>query len=256
MMLVSSITMAQDKVVFKNGRKLSCKIMAINPSTITYKDSANAEKMITVPKTDVLMAEFSNSGSVYIFGNDNTSPSATITKSKDRYADAREHEKEMGDNIIGFQIPDLLFGRFTLTYERLFFEKQIGVAIPVSLSFDRNALFQSTTNDTTAGGKKVNKNLGWVTGVDLNYYFHSKGYSKFFVGPRFRYGTDASLGNVTAYTIQFQNGMLLSNSKHFASTLAIGFGFVRILAAPGGGAFSPNQSYPWGSFTFRLAFRT
>lgn len=255
-MLVSGITLAQDKVIFKDGRKLKCKIMAINPSTITYKDSSSADKMITVPKADVLMAEFSGSGSVYIFGNDNPASAASLVKSKDRHADSREHEKEMGDNIIGFQIPDLLFGRFTLTYERLFFEKQIGLVIPVSLSFDRNALFKSTTTDTSANSKKANKNLGWVTGFDLNYYFHSKGYTKFFVGPRVRYGTDATLGNVTAYTVQLQNGLLLSNSKHFASTLAIGFGFVRILAAPGGGSFSPNQSYPWGSFTFRLAFRT
>lgn len=250
---VNAIT-AQDKMVFKDGKKLDCKIVAINPNTVTYKDSSNAEKMITVPKSSVLMAEF-KSGSVYIFGNDQPTP-AMQDKKKDKSMDAREREKDFSDNIIGIQIPDLLFGRLTLSYERLFLEKQLGIAVPVSLSFDPQALFSGNTTDTSANAPKVNRNLGYVTGVDVNYYFHSKGYSKFFVGPRFRYGTDANLGNITAYTIQIQNGFLLAGSNgRFASTLAFGFGFARILAAPGGGGINPNQSYPWGSFTFRLAFR-
>lgn len=257
LLLTAAFGWAQDKVVFKDGRKLNCKIMAINPSTITYKDSATAEKMITVPKTDVLIAEF-KSGSVYIFGNDK--PAAAITpsnsKPKDRMAEIREKEQSFGNNIIGFQIPDLIFGRLTFTYERLFLDKQIGIAVPISLSYDSRILLQGLSTDTASNNSKTNKDLGYVTGLDLNYYFETKGYSKFFIGPRFRYGTDANLGNVTAYTIQLQNGFLLCNSKgRFASTLAIGFGFARILAVPGGGGINPNQSYPWGSFTFRLAFR-
>jgi hypothetical protein len=59
--------------------------------------------------------------------------------------------------------------------------------------------------------------------MDLNYYYESKSHSKFFFGPRFRYGTDVNLANITAYTIQFQNGFLFCDSKgKMATTFAVG----------------------------------
>lgn len=249
--------MAQDKVVFKDGRKLHCKILAINPATITYKDSSNADKMITVPKNEVLMAEFS-SGSVYVFGNNNPALPVTSSSNKprDKKAEIREKEKSFSNNIIGIQIPDIVFGRLTLSYERLFFDKQMGVAVPISMTYDPRILFSGTTTDTSKAASKVRRNVSFVTGMDLNYYFETRSHTKFFVGPRFRYGTDVYMSNVTAYSVQFQNGFLLCSSNgKLASTFAIGFGFARILASPFGNGINPNQSYPWASFTFRLGFR-
>lgn len=263
---------AQDKVIFKDGRKLHCKILAINPNTITYKDSANADKMITVAKNDVLMAEY-KSGSVYIFGNTTSTPSNSIVnKPRDRKAEIREREKTFANNIIGIQIPDLAFGRLTLSYERLFFDKQIGVAVPLSMSFDRRILSlasantssssstssssNGTTTSTSSQSDKIRTNLGFITGFDVNYYFESRSHTRFFIGPRVRYGTDVTMQNITAYSVQCQNGILIgSRSGKLASTLAIGFGFVRIIASPFGNGINPNQSYPWASFTFRLGFR-
>lgn len=255
LLLVAAINLsAQDKVVFKDGRKLNCKIISINPTTVTYRDSISGDKLLTVPKADVLMAEY-KSGSVYIFGN-TTTPSnnnVNIAKPSDRKTQMREKEKTFGDNIIGIQIPDILMGRFTLTYERLFLDKQIGVTVPISLAYDRRILFQGLSTDTSKANSQINRNLSYVTGLDINYYFETRSYSKFFVGPRFRYGTDVTLGNFTGYSVQFQQGFLLCSSNgRMASTFAIGFGFVRVLSVPG---VNPGQSYPWGSFTFRLGFR-
>lgn len=260
LLCISTFIKAQDKVVFKDGKKLNCKIISINPSTITYKDSASASQMVTVSKNDVLMAEFS-SGNVYIFGtttNTNAASPSSSNKTLDRKAQIREKEKEFKDNIIGIQIPDVLFGRLTLTYERLFFDKQIGVTVPVSLSYDRRVMFMGLSTDTSnnASASKVRKDVNFITGLDLNYYFESKSHTKFFIGPRFRYGTDVTMENITAYSVQMQNGILIgSRNGKMASTLAIGFGFVRIVASPFGGGINPKQSYPWGSFTFRLGFR-
>lgn len=261
LLFITSLLHAQDKVVFKNGKKLNCKIVSINPSTITYKDSASAGNMITVSKNEILMAEFS-SGNVYIFGTaTNTSvatPSTSNNKPLDRKAQIREREKEFKDNIIGIQIPDVLFGRLTLTYERLFFDKQIGITLPLSMSYDRRVMFLGFSSDTSnnASASTVRRDVNFITGLDLNYYFESKSHSKFFIGPRFRYGTDVTMENITAYSVQMQNGILIaSRNGKMASTLAIGFGFVRIVASPFGGGINPKQSYPWGSFTFRLGFR-
>lgn len=260
LLFITSLIHAQDKVVFKDGKKLNCKIVSINPSTITYKDSTSAGNMITVSKNEVLMAEFS-SGNVYIFGTTTntsvTAPSTSSNKPLDKKAQIREKEKEFKDNIIGVQLPDIFFGRLTLTYERLFFEKQLGLTVPFSLSFDNRLLtagFSTDTVNNSAG--KVSRDVNYITGLDLNYYFESKSHTKFFIGPRFRYGTDVSMENITAYSVQMQNGILIaSRNGKMASTLAIGFGFVRIVASPFGGGINPKQSYPWGSFTFRLGFR-
>lgn len=258
LLLSGSFVMAQDKVVLKDGRKLKCKIVSINPSTITYKDSATAENMITIPKNDVLMAEF-RSGSVYVFGNSNattpiTSPSNNLSKNKKEMM--REKERTFSDNIIGVQIPDIFFGRLTLSYERLFLDKTMGITIPISLTYDPRILYKGFSTDTSNGASVVRRNVSYVTGLDLNYYFETRSHTKFFVGPRFRYGTDVFISNVTAYSVQFQNGFLFCSSNgKMASTFAIGFGFARILAIPGGGGINPNQSYPWASFTFRLGFR-
>lgn len=253
--LTSFIALGQDKVVFKDGRRLKCKIVAINPSTVTFKDST--EKLTTIAKNDLLIAEYS-SGSIYIFGNTAASPtfSTPINKPRDKKADIREKEKNFSDNIIGIQIPDIFMGRLTLSYERLFFEKQMGIAVPVSMTYDPNVIYSGLSTDTSMKASKVRKNVSFVTGVDLNYYFESRSHTKFFVGPRFRYGTDVALGNITAYSVQFQNGFLICSSNgKMASTFALGFGFARILASPVGNGINPNQSYPWASFTFRLGFR-
>jgi len=256
-LLVGAISLAQDKVVFKDGRKYNCKIVAINPTTITYKDSASAEKMITIAKNDVLMAEF-KSGSVYVFGNNE--PSSVLpsnnTKPKSKRELNRETEQSFSNNIIGVQIPDIFFGRLTLTYERLFLDKTMGIVIPISLTYDPRILYRGLSTDTANGASVVRRNLSYVTGLDLNYYFETRSHSKFFVGPRFRYGTDVFVSNVTAYSVQFQNGFLICSSNgKLASTFALGFGFARVLASPLGNAFDPKQSYPWASFTFRLGFR-
>jgi hypothetical protein len=140
-----------------------------------------------------------------------------------------------------------------MTYERLLNEKQMGVAIPVSLSYDPRLLYGGLNDTTSLRNNPIRKNVSLITGLDVNYYFARKSYSKFFVGPRFRYGTDVYLGNLTGYSIQLQNGFLACSSNgKMASTFAFGVGFVRITSING---IDPRQSYPWASITIRIGFR-
>lgn len=258
--LVFSVNLikAQDKIVFKNGKKANCKIVAINPHSVTYKDSANAENLITVPKGEVLMAEY-KSGSVYIFGSDEATKTPTVigTPVSDRKKAWRDKEATFSNNILGFQIPDPFWGRLTLTYERLLFDKQVGFLIPASLTYDARALlFAGSTTNPGSPGNNVSRNVSFITGADINYYFETKGRAKFYVGPRFRYGTDVTIENVTAYSFQFQNGLFFPSANgKMANTLSLGFGFARIISLPGAGFLNPKQAYPWASFSYRLGFR-
>lgn len=254
---------AQDKLVLKNGKRINCKILSVNMSTIDYKDTTVSQNAFTLQKSEILMAELKN-GEVYIFGDEKQS---TNTKSKakskadrnsERKAAIREKEKNFKNNIIGFQPIDIIWGRLTFTAEHLFMDKRMGLTIPFSLSYDPRILSAGNNNDTIVSNQrnKIRYNTGIISGFDLNYYYETRGYSKFFFGPRFRYGTDVSLYNLTGYSLQFQNGFLLCSANgRWASTFAIGVGFARIIASPLGNAFNTKQGYPWASFTFRLGLR-
>lgn len=252
---------AQDKLILKEGKKINCKILSINLSTIDYKDTTISTNVFTIDKTEILMAEL-KSGEVYVFGNESGSKTFSQVKTKadkdnDRRAAIREKERGFKDNIIGFQPIDIVWGRLTFTYERLFMDKRMGVAIPFSLSYDPRVLIPGSSNDTIVNTReKVRHNTGFITGIDLNYYQESKSHTKFFFGPRFRYGQDVNLANITAYTIQFQQGFLLCDSKgKMATTFALGFGFARIISTPFSSGYNEKQSYPWMSFTLRLGIR-
>lgn len=251
---------AQDKLFLKNGEKKVCRIIAINLSTIDFKDTARYAELQTVGRTDVLMAE--KNGEVIIFGPEPypniSAAERKNTRIENKKAAVREKEQHFKNGIIGWQPLDLVWGRLTFTYERLFLNKKMGVAVPLILSYDPRVLMpQSTSNDTVVNtAEPVRRNTAIISGLDLNYYYETRSYSKFFFGPRFRYGTDVNLANVTGYTIQFQNGFLLCDSRgKMATTFAFGFGFARITSTPFSSQFNPRQSFPWMSFTLRIGFR-
>lgn len=257
-LLVCLTSFAQDRLILKDGKKISCKVISINLTTIDYKDSLS--NVVTLEKTDVLFAELKN-GDKYVFGNETantvSAPKNKYEKNLERKAAIREKEKNFKNNIYGFQPIDIVWGRLTFTYEHLFLDKRMGITVPFSLTYDPRVLIPNSSNDTIVNTReKVRHNVGVITGLDLNYYYESRSHSKFFFGPRFRYGTDVNLSNINAYTIQFQHGFLLCDSKgKMATTFAVGFGFARIISTPFSSAFSPNQSFPWASFTLRLGIR-
>lgn len=252
-------TFAQDRLILKDGRKINCRVISVNLTTIDYKDSTST-LLITLDKTEILMAEL-KSGEKYIFGNETAKtispPKTKFEKDLDRKAAIREKEKTFKNNIYGFQPIDIVWGRLTFTYEHLFMDKRMGVVVPFSLTYDPRVLIPNSSNDSLVNTReKVRRNVGFITGLDLNYYYESKSHTKFFFGPRFRYGTDVNLANISAYTVQFQQGFLLCDSKgKMATTFAFGFGFARIISTPFSSGFNPKQSYPWVSFTLRLGIR-
>lgn len=255
---IGTVLRSQDKLIFKDGTKRNCKIVSVNKSTVTFKESESATVLTTKSKNEIIVAEYAN-GSVYIFGNEkaeeeNTSGKETNSKKPDAANKNTKTKKEMADeknNMIGSQLFSSFLGRTGLVYERFFYDKQMSVAIPLSLSYSPYYNGSNSNSPTTYANSSVN----FITGADLSYFFPTRSkYTKFFVGPRMRYGTDVMLYNVTGLTIQAQNGILINSATNpkVAHTLAFGFGFIRIITTPKSNPFDEKQSYPWMSLTYRF----
>ncbi|MBC7694132.1 MAG: hypothetical protein H7141_01660 [Burkholderiales bacterium] len=292
---VAISVLAQDKVFLRNGKIIPCKIMAISEKTISYKDSATAP-LITILKNDVLLAEY-QSGSVYMFSkeqaatdfkvmnnevNYNASPELNETRQqrKDRkMAEWKKEEALLGNNILGFYIPEIVLGRLTISYERLLANKSMGIKIPLSLTYDGLGFLaenssntnssstntnssssysnsSSSNNNSTNSNVKRNVGTGFITGIDVSYYYDLKPKLKYYFGPRIRYGTDMTLGGIEGLTFQLQNGIFRSRGRKMTSTLGFGVGFFKLsVKYANSGAFDTKQVYPWASFTWRLGFR-
>ncbi len=272
---MSSILYSQDKLFFKNGTSIICKIAAISENTITYKDTTVNALSNTVSKNEVLIAEF-KTGQIYIFGSSENKltvssdlPVETREQRKQRkMKEWQEKEQQLPNGILGFYPVQIIAGRLTVSYERLFANKSMGITVPVSLTYDMLSVLNAistpsasstgTTSNTTSnsGSRPTQSGVGIISGIDLNYYHDLKPQLKYFFGPRFRYGTAMTFGGIEYLSFQLQNGIMKSSGKKFTNTLSIGVGFFKLsekyATYPG---YEANQVYPSGSVTWRIGFR-
>ena len=217
-----------------------------------------------------MMAEF-KSGEIYVFGksetssvsNNETNINETREQRKERkMQEWKKYEETLANNIIGFEPAGFFVGRFGISYERLLANKSIGIKIPVILSYNylsamgnSNGINNGNGNSTTT----TNSPSSFVTGLDVNFYQDLKPNTKYFFGPRIRYGKDAFLGGVEGFTAQLNNGIFSSQGKTFTNTFGVGIGFFKLLNTFTSNSFSNNYSdkqfYPSFSLTWRLGFR-
>ncbi|MBL7935483.1 MAG: hypothetical protein JNM51_06715 [Bacteroidia bacterium] len=273
-LLFSSLNnFAQDKLFFRDGKVIPCKIVAISENTISYKDTIANVPLIMVSKNQVLLTEY-QSGTIYMFSRDSSSISSlpdmdeTKEQRKERkMKEWKEQEALLSNNILGFYITQLFLGRLTVSYERLFANKSMGIKIPLSLTYDAlGALAEYSANNSSSGtttssgnnpnNVQRNRGTGIITGIDVNYYYDLKPQLKYYFGPRVRYGTDMILGGIEGLTFQLQNGIFKSRGKHITNTLGFGVGFFKLSQKyVNYTGYNPKQVYPWASFTWRLGFR-
>ncbi len=259
----SNNALSQDKLFLRNGSSLTCKIVSINEHTISYSDTVENSPITTIAKTQIIVAEIK--GEVYIFGSDKQvneqliSTNETWEQRKDRkMQDWKKREDTLSNNILGFYLPVILFGRLGVSYERLFANKTIGIKIPFILSYNPIAYLASSnsSSSTTTTTSTPNKGLGFITGIDVNFYHDIKPQLKYYFGPRIRYGTDMFLGGIEGLTAQIQNGIFRSSGKRFTNTFGIGFGFFKLSRKYSSlSGYTENQVYPSYSITWRLGFR-
>lgn len=273
---------AQDKLFLRNDSIIQCNVVSIFGSTINYK-LLNQKELQKIPKSQAILIEY-KSGKICFFNSGIVADVADSlphieTKSEKNTRELDEFKKKeltYPNNFVGFYPTQLLLGRFTLSYERLFANKSIGINIPLSITFNPgNALrylatgstsvsTNTTSTNTTNNNNSNNRNnnepppsgIGFIGGFDINYYYDIEPETKYYFGPRIRYGTDILLGSIEGLTFQIQNGIMLTSGKNFATNVGFGVGFFKLSAKysnfPG---YSSKQVYPWMSITWRTCYR-
>lgn len=262
----ANTALSQDKLFLRNGTSLKCKVVSINEHTISYRDTIENSPITSIAKTQLILAEIK--GEVFIFGSDKktneqlANTNETWQQRQDRkMQDWKKREDTLSNNILGFYLPVILFGRLGVSYERLFANKSIGIKIPFILSYNPAAYIptansSNSSNTTTTTTNAPNKGVGFITGIDINFYHDIKPQLKYYFGPRIRYGTDMFLGGIEGLTAQIQNGIFRSSGKRFTNTFGIGFGFFKLSKKYSNlSGYTENQVYPSYSITWRLGFR-
>lgn len=238
--LFSLVLKAQDKLFFSNGTKRLGILVHMNQDAVYFKntDTALVEK---INKSDLLLVE-DYKGVRYIF--------SAKTKKLDSLPLMPMSLKR---NSFGVQPLAVFVGRATFVYERFTEDHKIGFVIPVSITFDPFGTLYKSQIDTSRNSAKRVEGINVIAGLDVNFYLGKKEHRKFFVGPRFRYGTDQFLRGVEGYSIQTQFGWKYGKpGGAMVQHLSFGFGFIRILSSPSSALINPKQSYGWYSINYRV----
>jgi hypothetical protein len=236
--LLNALTMAaQDKLYFTNGTVRSGTFVSMNEEKVFFRVTADGP-VDQFLKSDLIVVSKSD-GTNLIFGK------------KQAAAAPNGGSSTFFRNNFSILPLELLVGRATITYERLSKTGDIGLVLPLSLTFDPMG-FQNGTIDTSNIRPRV-RGIAFITGADVNFYVGRKDAATFFIGPRFRYGTDMFLGEIEAITLQTQFGWRLGDSdSRLTQNLSFGYGFARIITAPQGSRLSNKKFYGWYSINYRF----
>jgi DNA-directed RNA polymerase subunit H (RpoH/RPB5) len=248
--LCCQLLVAQDKLILKTGKIKTVRIVSITNQLVIYQDSANAESTSHIKKEELSLIE-KKDGSILLLD----AKKGDVIKKWEVETDSimttwRKKESLLGNHLIGIQPLSLFFGRASFNYEYLFSDKKVGIMIPLILTF--NPYKNNGNNFGTPSTRYINqKEPDFIYGLDLNFYFSKRPVTKFFVGPRVRYGNDV-LSRIKGLTGQFQFGWMVSGEKsRFPQHFSIGVGFVSLENR----AISRDKYFGWGSINYRINFR-
>lgn len=239
---------AQDKVFFRDGTVRKGYLVSVTKDVVYFRasDTSATEK---ISKTKIAIIE-DYKGKRYLF-SETAAPANTSADVAAPPANSGKHR-----NIITAQPLALIFGRATLNYERLSKDQKMGFSIPFSLTFDPTGILYESELDTSASSVQRIRGVSYITGVDVHFYVGEVQRTRFFFGPRFRFGTDMFLRKTNGYSLQTELGWLsAAPDKGFAHSFSVGFGFVRLISAPSGSLVDPKQSYGWLSVNYKLGFK-
>jgi hypothetical protein len=247
--VLSVIVLAQDKVILKNGKTKIVHVVSITEKHVTYRDTADYQSG-HFNKSDVFLIERKD-GRIYLLSPENGVKYNTWETESDSVMESfRKKEATQGNHLIGTQPFSPLFGRFTLCYEYQTNNKRIGVYVPLIGTF--NAYPKQKNNVLSPGYSSPNRTYGFMTGLDINFYFANKPNHKLFIGPRVRYGYDYIITR-EIFTGQFQVGIMFNDkNNNFPQHISFGTGFISLQDV------SPSlrkQLLGWGSINYRFNFR-
>lgn len=237
------ISRAQDKLIFTDGRMETGILVTITKDKVHFKKTDTSAIQI-IKKSDLILLE-NKRGIRYLF----TAATNSIQPEKPKPTKVTRHS-------IGIQPFGLFTGRATAAYEHYTPNGKVGFVIPLSITFDPIGVFYNSQIDTSANAPKRISGINFISGLDVNFYLGKGETSKFFIGPRFRYGTDVFLRNIEAYSLQTQLGWRIGSNKSLViQHFSLGFGFARILESPGSTIINNKNYYGWYSINYRIGVR-
>ncbi|MCC6370963.1 MAG: hypothetical protein IT236_08165 [Bacteroidia bacterium] len=229
---------AQDKLFYANGTVKKGIVVSIGNEFVFFKATDTSE-VKGIKKSELVLIEDVRGTLYHISANSNL-----------KTLRPKQEASEIKRNTLGLAPIALFTGRATFIYERLNESGTIGLAFPLSLTFN------PYDNDSVVSGTSTGGGVNFFGGVDVNFYVGKNNNAKFFMGPRARYGTDVFFGKTEAYTLQTQFGWRFGNPQGIlVQHLSIGFGFVRVISVANVTNINPRQSYAWYSLNYRLGFR-
>jgi hypothetical protein len=235
--LGSLLLKGQDKMFFRDGTVRTVTVVSVNDDQVYFRE-ADQNGVQKIRKELLLMIEHQDSRT-HVFAK--PAPQSTLAVTGRR-------------NMMGIQPFGLITGRATVAYERLSADERIGVVLPFTLTFNpRYGTYETVLDSSLTAGRNE---VGFITGIDVNFYLGKKKRSRFFLGPRFRYGTDVFLQKIEGYTLQTQLGWRFGPDEgRLAQHLTFGFGFVKVLSTILGPFPFPARSFGWFSAGYRVSFR-
>lgn len=234
----------QDKVIFKDGALKKGIVISVSKEFIFFKLSDTSRTTEKIKNSELLMVE-KYDGKVYVFGSEQI-PTDTTKKT---IVDLKRHS-------LTTQPFSFLLGRVGLAYEHLSKDGKIGFVLPFAVTFDPLGTIYKESADSSNFERKHHNGINFVVGADVNFYIGKKETSKFYIGPRVRYGVDMFVDYIEGYSLQTQFGWKKeSQNSRFVQHIAFGFGFVRILSIPYTNRINPKQSFGWGSITYKVGIK-
>lgn len=236
LLLFTGLTKAQDKLFFINGTTKTGFVVSMGNEIVFFRKN-DTSKVEQIKKSELIMIE-NYKGVRYLFSE----------RDKKEINVGPLADKKVRQNSMRLMPFGLFAGRASVLYERYNAAQNIGLAIPLIVTFDPGRAF---LNDSLR--PKENSGIGFISGADVNFYFGKKENLKFFAGPRLRFGKDIAFSNIEAITFQSQVGWRLGGQS-FIQQFSIGYGFIRIFSF-GRVRFPTDQFFSWYSINYSVGFR-
>jgi len=215
---------SQDTIVLRTGELMMVKVTEVGQKEVSYKKQTNLNgPNYKLDIYDIGRIRY-ESGAVDEFNPVDTEEKSGKAKSFD--------ESKLGNNIISLSIFEMVFQKFTISYERKVGKQQrVGLRVPVCIRL-------GDVGDEILNPYKVL----YYTGVDLNYYPTGQGRMKGFLGPTVRFGMARYHGDIqTEYgyssvaasfrfvSFMVQGGFLFAATKEIGINMSLGLGMRRYL---------------------------
>lgn len=253
-------SVAQDIIYLNDGTREEARVILIGEREIQYKKFSNLDGPVySINKNNIFLITY-ETGDYELVGR----------PPKPENARKKGLSTDFARNILSYHAFDVIFGDFTISYERLISSGIVGFKVPVSVGYDY--WFTDKDYDRYYYGDR-NFYSRFFSGAGVNFYPMGQGMFRYFVGPHVRAGQGMELlyvenwfsdddgnyyyevkeiRNEGFYTQFFiDNGMMFTPVKNFSVSVIASVGF----------RYFPEASYrydamrPDGHFAINLSFK-